>query len=158
MDPRINNPPPFPPPPPPARWSWPWFRAQFTAWWEQSTQHKCVQAIAGLLLIAGLLKCGCKFFIGLFFYLWTFAKAAILGDDILTESCARIVKETHPWWDLNNDDYFRLSRCLGNEHGFHWQGELIPSLGEITVWLFDPRVFSSWLVSILIPCSGRSLS
>jgi hypothetical protein len=96
-----------------------------------------------------LWKYSYKFFFGWYFYWWNFAKAAI-GDDLIVESCARIIKELHPWWDLPNDDYFKFSRCVGNEHGFRWQGELTPSLGEIIEWLFNPFIFSSWVVSVFI--------
>ena len=132
-------------PPPPARFSKPWFRAQFALRQEQSRSAKGVEVLLLLGASFVVLKYSWKIFWAWFYYLFEYAKAA-LGNDVLLEPCVSILRELSPWMDLDWEDYWRWNRCIGNEHGFERQGYLMPTPSGILAWLLDPHVFSSYWV------------
>ena len=69
---------------------------------------------------------------------------------MLAESCAAIMKEMDPWWDLNRQDYFRFYRCWGNEDGFRRQVTL-PGVGDAFEAMLHPFGMNVFLVSRASP-------
>ena len=60
------------------------------------------------------------------------------------------MKEVYPWRDLEWEEYWRWNRCVGNEVGYRRQGNLVPTLEAVGIWLLNPYVFESWVVSFLV--------
>jgi len=145
MDPIIN----LPPLPGPVRHDWQWFRTLFLTYWTPlDTKERCIYPSAILLVLITLLSQGWRFFRGSICY-WGEYIATACGHDMLTESCAGIMKEPHPWWNLPNSEYYRWMRCVGNDQGFQRQGELLPSFGHVLNLVLQPFGVSLWIVSVL---------
>jgi hypothetical protein len=145
MDPIIN----LPPLPGPVRHDWQWFRTlSLTYWTPLDTKERCIYPSAILVVLITLLSQGWRFFRGSICY-WGEYIATACGHDMLTESCAGIMKEPHPWWNLPNSEYYRWMRCVGNDRGFQRQGELLPSFGHVLNLVLQPFGVSLWIVSVL---------
>ncbi|KAE8445083.1 hypothetical protein EG329_013798 [Mollisiaceae sp. DMI_Dod_QoI] len=112
------------PPLPPAHYSLAWFRNGIRRRWAQaSTGARVVSAATFIAFGLSFLSFAFKISFGMFHYIVAFFRSA-LWDVLVQDSCARIKRVSHPYWNLSNSDYFRWNRCLGNEAGFERQGQL----------------------------------
>jgi hypothetical protein len=134
--------------PPPALWSKAWFHNRLAAWWEPRAL-KGIQVLALLFTSIIFLKYLWKFVWGQIYYSIEYTKSSF-GYDILDEPCARVMKEVYPWRDLEWEEYWKWNRCVGNEAGWRRQGKLVPTLEGAWMWLLNPFVFASWMVSPLL--------
>ena len=135
--------------PPPTLWSKAWLHNRLAAWWEQPRTLKWIQVLALLFTSIIFLQCLWKFAWGQIYYSIEYIKSSF-GYDVLDQPCARVMKEVYPWRDLQREEYWRWNRCLGNEAGWRMQGNLVPTLEGTWMWLLNPFIFASWLVSSLL--------
>jgi hypothetical protein len=138
------------------RFSKEWILHKYARWGEQPRSAKVVEIIGIIFLGIILIQTSWVYFWGCFYYTFEYAKAA-LGHDVLMEPCARIMKEVYPWRHLETEEYWRWNRCVGNEHGFERQGNLVPTPQGFLGWFFNPYLFSSWMVSCFRPVLGKIL-
>lgn len=61
---------------------------------------------------------------GTIYYHLEYIRAA-LGNDAVGTACARVKAVKNPWYDLEQEGWWTLQKCLGNEDGFRRQGELM---------------------------------
>jgi hypothetical protein len=140
----------IPPPPEPVRHDWQWWRTQFLTYWTPlDAKSKWIYPSAFLLVSITVSRYIWRFNWGLLYYFYEYIAAAC-GHDMLTESCAGIMRELHPWWDLSDRDFYRWNRCFGNEDGFRRQGEMLPSFGRMAGLVMNPFDLSLWIVSVVI--------
>ncbi|KAF4631143.1 hypothetical protein G7Y89_g6995 [Cudoniella acicularis] len=78
---------------------------------------------------------------GLYLYFVEFIRAA-LGNDGLDTVCTGVKSVRDPWNNLNDNDWFRFQRCLGNEDGYERQGELLLVFYDTFIYVLN---FSSIL-------------
>jgi len=135
-------------PAPPAKYNTRWLQDRFTARWERTSLKELVFVTA--IIVTLLLVCSNYLYrlsMGIFYYCLEYFRAAF-GNDYVPDSCFLLRKESRPFWNLSNREYFRLRRCYGSEQGFERQGELIPGLKDLLASVLRPFAISPLVVSM----------
>ena len=70
-----------------------------------------------------------QWLVGIYYYQVHYIGAA-LGDPALQLACASVKAVKNPWQDLEVQDWYRLQKCLGNEHGYERQGDLFATVSS----------------------------
>lgn len=132
---------------PPPRFSRRWFLVKFNSWRNQDLAVKLIQALIAVSAVYVFIIYFYRYCRGWFHYFWVYASAA-LGYDLLVGPCGRLMQEVYPWRHLETAEWWEWNKCLGNDHGFARQGNIVPALDDIFLWSSDPdNLYSSWVVS-----------